>query len=371
MMKKRNASSLIYLIFFFVIFLAFCTFAVDGTIVLSDRAKLQNATESVALAAATEFVNGGDASLSATNIFNKLKHDRLEHATINVQVNTATKQVLVTTENISQPFFLAFLGLTGIKLEAKACAESKELPVTALYGDINWISASAAYFSDILSKDVNLNDTAILPPLGNFASYSYDKATGMANFALIDSQDNKPLSLGPGGFITIKLPAPIIDKPGNDLFIKEIGALEGYFVFAGLDNEPTNPYIQYDKPGAKISWVNISCSGAPEKKDLNNFVGAYSTSTNSLGSQVKMYGSAYFDLNDSCITGTQGDISMAKYIRIIDDNEESSFMTRDESHFYKTIAYGEASTNTPGADIDAVSVLNDVTLTAPSNFTMP
>ncbi len=59
---------------------------------------------------------------------------------------------------------------------------------------------------------------------------------------------------------------------------------------------------------------------------------------------------------------------MAKYIRIVDDNNESAFVTSDASTYYKTMLYGEASSTTSGADIDAVSVLNHVKLIAASSF---
>ncbi len=374
-MSKKSASATVYIIFFIVIFLALTTFAVDGAIVLTNRVKLQNLTESTALAAAAEFNYSSTASAAdirqkvsdtANETFELLNKDGLQVAMINVDVSDTSNKVLIKTSMVSRPFFLAFLGVSGINLEAKACAVSEILPISANYSGINWLSAGAAYLSDILSKDLNLNDTAILIPLGDFASASYDLAAGYVNFGLIESQDDNPLSLGPGGFITIKLPAPIVDKPGADLFIKETGSLEGYFVFAGLDNNPANPYVHSNQPGDGIAWLNISCSGTPEKADSGNLIGAYTAATESatLGNQDKFYGSGYFDIGASCVDG----ISMAKYIRIVDDNNESAFVTSDASTYYKTMLYGEASSTTSGADIDAVSVLNHVKLIAASSF---
>jgi hypothetical protein len=371
-MNKKSAGSMVYIIFFLVIFLAFSAFAVDGTIVFTNRMKLQNITEATALAAAAEFNYSSVATSSdieqrvsdaAEDIFEILKKDSLLPAQINVNVNTTSNKVLIQTNVISRPFFLAFLGVTGIKLESKACAVSEILPISASYAGINWLSAKAAYLSDILSKDLNLNDTAILKPLGEFASASYDLVTGFVNFGLINTQDNEPLSLGPGGFVTIKLPTPIIDKPGYDLFIKEIGSLEGYFVFAGLDNNPENPYVRVDDLGEGISWINISCSGTPEVADGGGLLGTYSVSTE-IGNHDKFYGSGYFDLGASCVGG----ISMAKYIRIVDDNSESAFVTTDNTNYYKAMLYGEASCATAGADIDSVSVLNHVKLISASSF---
>lgn len=388
-MNQKNASSIVYIIFFLVALLAFSAFAVDGTIVLTNRAKLQNAAEMTALSAASEF-NNYSSSATAADIttqvtktaqetFSLLQPDSLQTAAITVNVKTNEKRVLIIAKMVSQPFFLSFLGITGINLEAKACAQSTPLSVKANYGtNINWLTASAAYLSDILSETSNLNDTAILLPLGDFKSASYNN--NIINFGLINSgTDNQPLSLGPGGFVTIKLPAPIIDKPGPDLYIKEAGALEGYFVFVGLDNNPDKPYVQHDMntadsvntEGEGISWINISCSGVPENQDSDHLIGAYNVpTTGNLESQDKFYGSGSFDIGARCITGTEYDISMAKYLRIIDDNDESAFVTSDQNPniYYKAMLYGESSTATPGADIDNVSVLNHIKLISPSDY---
>lgn len=373
-MRKKNASATIYMIFFLVIFLAFCAFAVDGTIVLTNRAKLQSVTEATAVAAASQFNYSQEATVdqvkqtvenAAKATFALLRIDSLKTATIGVEVNVGLHQVRVSTQYMSQPYFLAFLGVTGINLQAKACAVSEIRPVTANYSGINWVTANAVYESDILSKDKNLNDTAILLPLGNFASSSYDKLTGFTIFdALASGDSSKSLSLGPGGFITIKLPVPIVDKPGKDLYIVEAGdAAEGYMVFAGIDKDPANPYVQSDKPGGGISWVNISRTGSPILDTDNEYSAAYTEL--GVSTQKKFYGSGYFDIGLSSSGGFPG-ISVVKYIRIIDDNDEGAFVNG-----YHVNLYGEASTATAGADIDSVTVLNHVRLMAPRDYKAP
>lgn len=382
-MKKRNASATLYLVIFITMILAFCAFAVDGTIIFTTRSKLQNATEATALAAASEFnyaENATEADLevavidNAKNTFNALKFGPLKFAKINVDVNASKKEVKITTTCPSPTFFLGLLGVSVVNLNAESAAQSEALDVTAKYSNINWITSSALYLSDILSKGLNLNDTAILLPLGNFPSASYSKTVNMVDFKLIDfDTTNQPLSLGPGGFITIKLPAPIVDKPGDDLFIKEIGAIEGYMVFAGIDNNPEKPYVNYQNTGDGLSWVNISCTGTPEIKDTDGLIGAYSATTQlPMAAQDKFYGSGYFDVGASCTDGFKG-ISMAKYIRIVDDNDESGFVTNsvgtlNSNKYYKAKFYGESSTPTVGADIDYVQVLNHVKLIPPSSY---
>lgn len=367
-MKRKKASSTLYVIFFLIMFLLFAAFAVDCTIVFTTRAKLQNSTETAALAGASEFNYSSTASTSdieqkvkttAESTFAFLKIDGLNNASIEVSVkSTPTKKVLVKTEMVAQPYFLAFLGITGIDLKAQACAISEELPVQSSYAGINWLTSSAAYRSDIISKDSSFNDTAILSPVGDFSSASY--TNNFVDFNYINSSDNKPISLGPGGFITIKLPAPIIDKTGYDLSITELGVAEGYMIFAGLDVNPESPYVQVGNEGSGIAWVNISCSG---KSDTINNATESRATPNLGGSQTIFYGSGKFDLSDSCITGAPFDISMAKYIRIIDDNQEKANISGTTKWIY-----GEASTATSGADIDAVTVLNHVKLIAPSSF---
>lgn len=369
-MTKKNASSTLYFILFFIIFLAFCAFAVDGTIVFTNRAKLQSATETTAMAAASEFNSDSNPNtISATDInqvnlvanstFNLLKADNLQTAKIVVDTSAPPK-VTITAKMISRPYFLAFLGVSGINLEAKASAQSESVPIMVDYGTVvNWITANAAWHADILSKNLNFNDTAILKPLGDSASASY--FSGSPNLGLIRSSDDHPLSLGPGGFITIRLPVPIVNKTGYDLYIKESGHLEGYMVFAGLDVNPDNPYTQSGNEGDGIYWVNISCTGDPEVADSNGGVGAYTVNTDNLGTQTRFYGSANFDIGKTCTDGFQG-LSMVKYIRIVDDNSESAFVNVGGNAYTKAMLYGEASSVTPGADIDAVTILNHVRL---------
>jgi len=390
-MKKKIASSVVYMIFLFIVFLAFCAFAVDATIVYTTRAKLQNATEASALVAASAFnrlpsagVTTATITTAATNTFNIFKVADLQNATIaSPIVDMGAKTVLVQTEDLAPTYFLSFLGVPYIKLQAKARAISEDMPITANYtgNGINWITASSAYLSDIISKGSNVGDyydTAILKPFGNYASASVDDGNlGLAHFDYLAKGDGSALNLGPGGYITIKLPAPIIDKTGPDLSIEEIGtSLEGYMVFVGLDVEPSpaagfdhttnGPYTDHTAPGKGIKWKNISCSGVSSKTEpFVDKSGAtviptgMATTANISGDKTKFYGSGYFDIGATCA----GNLSMAKYLRIVDDNDESAFALTS-GKYYKTMMYGESSSTTPGADIDYVTVLNHVRLIA-------
>lgn len=385
-MEKRSASTVVYLIFFFVVFLAFCAFAIDATIVLATRAKLQNATEASALAAASKFSyttvsTAGDITAAANSAFNMWKYRNLQSAKItSSEVNVVTKQVRIETKMTAPVFFLTLLGVSGVDLSAKACAQSEQLNVRDNYNDnINWVTTAARYVSDIISKGTNLNNTAILQPLGKGSSSSIDSSaggTGLSMFNLINIDNvGQPLSLGPGGYITIKLPSPIIDKTGPDILVEEYGDVrEGYLVFIGLDNDPndttdasvaTGPYVQYDKTGAGIRWINISCTGKPKVaiEDLGSHMAATQLP---VAAQAKFYGPGYFDISGTC--SSAGGVSMAKYLRIIDDNEETGYI-KNGGTWHPAHVYGEASTTTAGADIDSVSVLNHVKLLPWSGFT--
>lgn len=368
-MKKKKANTLVFTIFFFILFLSFCAMAIDGAIILTQRVKLQNATESAALAGASELnsdpnpaVSQASAVTAAKNTFTLLKYGGLENVDVNDPVDfnvsfSSARRLDLHVKMIAQPLFLAFLGVNGINLEANAHAVSEPLSVTANYAGVNWVTSNSVYLSDIID-----DASDITAPIGgtidNLASYF----TTIAGYSLIEAGGG-PLSLGPSGYVTIKLPSPIVDKLGYDLYIKEAGdSLEGYMVFAGLDENPDNPY-NHDLPGGEIYWKNISCSGTSTELAAD----AHSTATGtnlSPSNQDKFYGSGSFDLADACITGTANEISMAKYIRIIDDNVEDAFI-KSGAPYVHVNTYGEASTATAGADIDQVTVLNSVRLISP------
>ncbi len=379
-MKRKQASTTLYIIFFFVVFLAFSAFAVDASIIFAQRAKLQNITEQAALAGASWYVQSSDAVAYTEVIFSLLSQDMLEHAECVVTQKPEDKRVLLETSVIAQPIFLSFLGVSGVNLQARACAQSSELDVTAgSSGFVRWLTPSAAYFSNLLTANNSYGDTAILTPLGEFdsASMPIEGAT-TPNYKLISSgSDTSGLNLGPGGYVTIRLPSPIVNKPGNDLFIKEAGdAKEGYMVFAGLDIDPsdsndgsvsTGPYVKAGNPGKGIKWTNISCTGTaaniPENSTMIDIPSP--TEVDSTTFYTKIYGSANFDLGTTC--GGYKPVSMIKYIRIVDDNEETAYIMSN-NNFNKHTILGESSTSTAGADISLVQVLNYVTLIPPSSF---
>lgn len=389
MKNRKKANTLIYLIFFFVFFLAICAFAVDASITFANREQLQSAAEIAALAGASEFATDTDgpaAKTKAKEIFDLLMVGGLKDVNSNrpgvfaATTDTNPRRLRIEIHAPSRPIFLSFLGVSVIRLKALTCAASEDLSVkdaTGYGSNVIWMSSKVAYTSDIIAPAYsagdsnNYRDTAILTPLDDVvksASYKETPPT-IPHFPLIQgaAPTTDPLSLGPGGYLTIKFPAPIVDKTGNDFYIEESGdAQEGYMVFIGIDSKPDDPYIDSARPGAGINWVNISCAG---KDNLGNPV-PQGTADITIGTtKTKVYGSAYFDIGNTCVpTNVKNPmISTAKYLRIIDDNKEDAY--------YGGVGpiniYGEASTATPGADINAVTVLNHVKLITPPTTPLP
>lgn len=361
------------MIFFYTAFLFFTAMAIDGTIILTDRAKLQDITEATALTAASEFnydttvpSNRLEAEIenTETTTLNLLKTGRLDTANITRRdTKTTNKKLYLEVEAIARPYFLAFFGVNGIRIKAKACAKSAALSVDPDYGQdkINWINKAGTYTTDIIAADSDIKVPLGMP---NEFSKSYilnpDTNSVIINYTLIE-ESGLPMSLGAGGYITIKLPSPIIDKPGYDLSIKEIGdAMEGYMVFAGIDKDTDEPYVHplNESATGDIKWVNISCAGVSPK--LAPGAAHDQRSTTGMGLQDIIYGSADFDISNSCLGSTS--LAMAKYLRIIDDNQEVAFINQNGTYKKVTNLYGESSSATPGADIDKITVLNVVSL---------
>lgn len=369
-MKKGN--TVITLVMFFGIIMAFCAFAIDFTIVLTQRAKLQSITEKSAIAAASNYAfldnltpNSDKVEEGARKTLDLFKDRRMPSVEISeIELKPNNKAVFVKTKALVPTYFLGVLGIGTIKIEAQSSAIS----------ETRWLDSSQpkvmSETRDIISQGgvlVNADlkqDTNILPPLSEAKSASFINEENTINADLIYGEpDEKPLSLGAGGYVTLRLPILLTNKKGNDLYIKEAGTNEGYFIFAGIDANPKKPYLDAENQGDGIKWVNISCTGTPETTGVNS--GAYSVFVPSLFSwQTKFYGSGYFDLGASCSDGYEGDISAARYVKIIDDNEENGLSANNQPVWL----LGESSNVTSGADIDAVGILNSVRLIKTSEF---
>ena len=134
------------------------------------------------------------------------------------------------------------------------------------------------------------------------------------------------------------MPVPILDKPGDDFSITEDGNFkDGYKVYAGIDNDSKQPYVNADTPQGGVYWVQLTggqCSDSGEVQSDTYFC------------------STIFDI-------AQDGLSMVKYLMIVDDNEQKGYIQEADDI---VDAVGESSTVTAGADIKDIKILNYVTL---------
>ena len=116
---------------FCMAFLAFCAFGIDMAYVTLNRAKLQRAVETTALASIAEYKNSGkDKSETFFNLF-KSKFDIMQNAKLEeVQYKEApdgAKNVKIRATLISPTFFLRFAGVGKINIKANSYAQAYEI----------------------------------------------------------------------------------------------------------------------------------------------------------------------------------------------------------------------------------------------------
>lgn len=398
-MKNKKGASVIILVFSLLALLGLASFALDMGIILNQRYELQKAVESAALITTSEyepFENGNNFELPAENQITdattgnaSLHYQALLDTNQIVQglpanptitMNIPSKAVMIEADTTVTTYFLQIIGINSVTIQAKAAAVNVPSYLSSIFpkptGSI--LRGSGAYL-----------DTDIRQPLGSVAANTttvYNQNANLNN--IYGPPDGRTLSLGPGGFITIKLPVSLVDGKGIDFAIHERGHAEGYSVFAGIDADPTNPYADASSPGGGIKWVNVSCTGIPINVNKNGLIGAHraTVSVNGMNyTDYKFYGSGVFDLGTKCVnngttiydgTGSvpgAARISNVKYLKIIDDNTENGFylqsrLTSTVPAAIPTFLPGEHSMFTPGADIDAVEIYHHSRLIDTNDF---
>lgn len=353
-MKSKKGSALIIFVFGASAIFALSGLVIDIGIILNCQSELQKAAESSALVAASQLepqLTGSTVSIDTTSIdtliantFNKMisGNSLISNAEFTYDIKIKSKAVRISANADVQTYFIKFIGINNLSVKVKTAAMSAPQYLSKKFPSP--------------SGSVDESNTALRQPVGENVSQNWNTSTGKWEYTnIFGYPDNKAISLGPGGYLTAILPAPLIDNDGADLFVKEVGNTKGYFVFAGND-DPSNGQIQ---------WVNISCTGIPVGADQTSIVGAYFTGVNGISKLAKFYGSGYFDLGARCrdSSGTvfyNADLKSAKYIKIIDDNAEDGFLAGfDDS---PAILAGDHSSITPGANIDSVAMLHHTML---------
>lgn len=425
--SSQKGVSVIILVFSLLSILALSALVLDMGLILNQRYELQKATESAALQTISEYelyetdrASIGDFRLRLPNndsapyddskmennadIYYKALKDYNQllsigtSSTPTVTFNNDSRAILLETVATVPTYFMSLLGIREVEIEAKAAAVNSPVYLSKIFPRPNG--------SIITGVAAGYQDTEIRPPVGWDTSTAvhptgtvYNQNSDIDN--IFGRPDGKVLSLGPGGHILINLPATIFDGKGVDFVIYERGNAEGYFVYAGIDADPTNPYINAANPGGGINWVNISCTGIPlyGRMDDDEMLGAHRTQVRALGVDYdvyKFYGSGLFDIGARCDNAIDGiiydgtdplnsfQVKNIKYLKIIDDNIEDGFFLTPQIHFtnhpavsfYPTdteygipmVIPGEHSSITPGVDIDAVGIMHHSRLIGVSDF---
>lgn len=128
--KKKRADVAIMVAVFCVAFLALCAFGIDMAYITLNRAKLQRATETTALAAIAQYKDSGvDKSKELFKLY-KSEFDTIKDANItSVQYKTGTDgsiKLKISTELNSPTYFLRFAGVGGVKIEANSYTKTYE-----------------------------------------------------------------------------------------------------------------------------------------------------------------------------------------------------------------------------------------------------
>ncbi|OGI01267.1 MAG: hypothetical protein A2Y25_01915 [Candidatus Melainabacteria bacterium GWF2_37_15] len=387
-MRNKKGSSIIILVFSIMALLGLCTFALDLGLILNQRYELQKAVESAALLAASEYEiyeTGGtfimptqaQITTNATSHYDALVNSNQFitgfGGTPTINVNPTSRAVSITADATVPTYLLAVLGVKEINIQAAAAAVNLPVYLSSTFpkpgGSI--LQGAGATFKDM---DIKQPLGSVTPNTGTITVYNQN--TDIKK--LYGQPDGKVLSLGPGGYITLRLPTTLVNGNGFDFAIYERGHAEGYFVYAGIDTNPNDPYVDASDPGGGISWVNISCTGTPLYVNINTIemIGSHMVDVPYSGATLtthKFYGSGLFDLGAKCTNGgvtvydgtdpaaAAPKISNVKYIRIIDDNKEDGFFIQPPfggitPSAIPTLLPGEHSTITPGADIDGVEI---------------
>lgn len=399
--KKKPGVSIILLVFSLLTLLGLSALVIDLGIILNQRYEMQKAVESAALLAASEYeaywasifimpneslITDSDSGIAAQHYhalknINQVLFQGKEQAPLNVELKPSSRAVKVESTFNVPTYFLGVLGITSVQIPAKAAAVASPVFLSSRFP-----RPAGSIVSGVSSS---YRDTHIRDPLGGTSgsAKTYNHNNSFNN--IYGKPDGKALSLGPGGHITIRLPAMIYDGKGFDFIIYERGHAEGYFVYAGVDADPTNPYISAANPGGGIQWVNISCTGIPLYVKSGYTIDAYKTTVTVNGSSTtdyKFYGSGIFDLGMKCsdggtefYDGTDSTdaprIKNVKYLKIIDDNVEDGFliqpkfgMEASQPAAIPMLIPGEHSSFTPGADIDAIEILHHSRLISVKEF---
>ncbi len=372
--NKRKGVSLIILALGIVTLMGFASFVTDLGMIINARNELQKVVESVALVGSSNLEPQQDAAGNVTvdtsqvvtimtDTYNQMinSNPMIADATAPViTFNGQSKAVRIFATLDVGTYFAKIIGINAVRVQAQAAAVSSPYYLNANF--------PKGFSPGSIIRETS-GDSDVRKPVGDNENVNmlFDGALG--------APDNKVLTLGPGGYLTMRFTMPLMDGVGADLYVREIGNLDGYYLFAGNDADPDNPYINEVMTGAGINWVNISCTGIPVDIDPSTSpIGSYLANVNYASGttkEAKFYGSGIFDIGKTCTDSTgnviyDGNVKGVKYLKIIDDNSIDGFLREDATK--PVLLIGENSSITAGADIDAVAVLHHTRLISTIEF---
>ena len=121
----HRANIVVSVVAFFTIFFIFCGFAIDFSMIIATRAKLQSAAENAVLAS-VEKISEGTAEQTAQNIFMYSKIHSAKFASIEeIETKPLNNAIAIKASAPAQTYFLSALGLSNIELKAQASAQIK------------------------------------------------------------------------------------------------------------------------------------------------------------------------------------------------------------------------------------------------------
>ena len=354
---KENGLSLVVFALGLAALLGFAALAIDLGISNNIQNELQKITTTAALVGALEMepdelgnIDEPAAQQAAVDAFregcdyipmlgnavlvNPLTNATSLNDTSFIQTIAESRAVRLQTRAEVNTFFMAVIGIKSLQVNAQAAAINNPA-----YPELNLPAPGGS----VIAADIK-------DPVGGTNNNIYKGVAGNEAAFILGPPDDVPVALGPGGSVELRTPAPIIDGPGPDIYVKEIGDLEGYYL-----------YVLADDGAGGIDIINISCTGVPSENALANplptAAGVYMDSNDS----YKFYGSGLFDLATDCSTGPSasnytGQVRNANGIIIVDDNAEDGILSSDLSR--SVFMPGEHSSTSPGADIDSIAVLH-------------
>jgi hypothetical protein len=317
---KNKGVSLVLVALGLATLLGFAALAIDLGSSFNIQNQLQKSTTTAALAGAAAYNSHLLSSENITNI-KAATEDTFSLATQyekglvnpqivgNIQVDTDVGAVRLQTKADAPTYFIRIIGIKSLEVNARAAAMSYEVPYIVM--------------NDITVSNPNKKKASIA-----FAESKDSKITGMPEGTNLDG----------GKKVQLVGTLPVINGPGPDITVIEMGDLDGYFVFVA--NEPTGPWYNITETGISIAGDGTTPGPGPE-----NMPPEYG-----LPAEIyRFFGSGMFDLEG---TGLEN----ARYIAIVDDNVPDCYAEGDYSALISDATPVSINDLGPGADIDAIHI---------------